>query len=230
MTCEVRHEALAWFDGEDGLKLLHLSDFHIKGSRRRLDEIERWIATVKPDVIALTGDYFDTVTGANLFVDFLQRVAGGYPVYWVSGNHDRWYGDGPLNRLHQVANAFCIDVKPALWRTKGGAPIRFCSWPCHLVTPKQVGERRVVLLHNPEEIKEDRLEGCDLLLAGHLHGGQFVLWRNAMGDLFPGRLLYRWCCERRDLAETTVIVSKGLGDTLPMRFRCPHEVVVVSIG
>lgn len=229
MKFKVRHEVLAWFDGGDHLKLLHLSDFHIKWSRRRLDAIEGLIALVKPDVIALTGDYFDTATGAKLFADFLQRVAGVYPVYWVSGNHDRWYGDGVLNRLHQVANAICVDDQPAIWRTKGGATVHFCSWQWHLDTPTQAGERRIVLLHNPEEIEADRLAGCDLLLAGHLHGGQFVFWRNALSDLFPGRLLYRWCCERRDLAETTVIVSKGLGDTLPLRIGCQHELVVVQM-
>jgi len=26
------------------------------------------------------------------------------------------------------------------------------------------------------------------------------------------------------------LISRGLGDTLPLRFRCPHEVVVAKLG
>lgn len=54
-----------------------------------------------------------------------------------------------------------------------------------------------------------RRAGFDLVLAGHLHGGQLV---------------------RFELGPTTLIVSRGAGDSLPLRWRCPREVVLCEIG
>ena len=228
MSLVVRHESVQWDEGTGRLRLAHLSDLHVWWSRRRLDEVATILDAERPDVVAFTGDWFDAPRGAELCHAFLQRIASVRPVCWISGNHDHWFGPEVLAPFHSVPGAFCLDDAPWTMEMAGGIRFEFISWSAHLSTPPRPGIRRVVLIHNPEDITVGSLPGCDLVLAGHLHGGQFIFHRTRNGSHFPGNLLYRWCCDRREFAGTPVIISRGLGDTLPLRFCCAHEVVMIS--
>jgi len=46
---------------------------------------------------------------------------------------------------------------------------------------------------------------------------------------FPGNLYYKQCFDRREINHTTLFVSKGLGDTLPLHWNAPKEVVLVTV-
>jgi predicted MPP superfamily phosphohydrolase len=229
MSLTIRHESVRCPGSGGGLRLAHLSDLHVRWSSKRLDEVRDILGHECPDVVVFTGDWFDTPRGAQLCTAFLQQVAAVRPVCWISGNHDHWHGCGPLEALRSVPGAFCVDDAPWSFETADGHRIEFMSWRSHLSAPPRERGLRVVLLHNPEDIDAARLAGCDLLLAGHLHGGQFIFRRHRDGSFFPGNLLYRWCRDRCDVHSTTIIISRGLGDTLPLRFRCPHEVVMVTL-
>jgi predicted MPP superfamily phosphohydrolase len=232
MKISLRCEQIRWRQGMENLKLLHLSDLHVKWNGRVLWQIEKEITQITPDVIVMTGDYHDTPRGAAHFHDFVERISGLHPVCWISGNHDRWFGDRHEKRLLEIKNAHFVDDASWVFTSSAGHRYRFLSWSLHSAGVHQTmdpDERRIVLLHNPEEIVAEHLAGCDLLLAGHLHGGQFILHECTDGSFFPGNLLYHWCCDRREVGNTSVIVSKGLGDTLPLRFRCPKELVCVEI-
>jgi predicted MPP superfamily phosphohydrolase len=67
-----------------------------------------------------------------------------------------------------------------------------------------------------------------LVLAGHLHGAQcvFATWE---GRQFPGAWFYRWCGLRFDLDATTLLVSRGVSDTLRLRWNCPREVLLCEV-
>jgi predicted MPP superfamily phosphohydrolase len=229
MSLVVRHESVSWGEGTGRLRLAHLSDLHVKWSGRRLDEVAASLDEQHPDVVICTGDWFDTPRGAELCHAFLQRIAIERPVCWISGNHDHWFGPGVLAPFYAVPGVFCVDDAPWTMETANGLQCEFISWSGHLATAPRPGVRRVVLIHNPEDITVKNLPGCDLVLAGHLHGGQFIFHRTRNGFHFPGNLLYRWCCDRREVSDTSVIVSRGLGDTLPLRFRCAHEVVMITL-
>jgi predicted MPP superfamily phosphohydrolase len=68
----------------------------------------------------------------------------------------------------------------------------------------------------------------DLVLAGHLHGCQFVFKEHAE-RLLPGGWFYSWNCLRRKVGNCALIVSRGCADTLPFRWNCPREVVVCDL-
>jgi predicted MPP superfamily phosphohydrolase len=87
----------------------------------------------------------------------------------------------------------------------------------------------IVLIHNPRPIIEALVVMPVLILAGHLHGGQWVLWKDAKGAGWPPAMFYPWCGDRWALQEGHLIVSRGLGDTFPMRIRCPREMVIIDI-
>ena len=66
------------------------------------------------------------------------------------------------------------------------------------------------------------------MLAGHLHGGQCVL-ATRRGRLYPAAWIYRWHGLRFAEWGAVLLVSRGAGDTLPVRFNCPREVILCMI-
>ena len=90
-------------------------------------------------------------------------------------------------------------------------------WPAHC---------QVLCTHHPGP--PAARQGFDLILSGHLHGGQFVFYERG-GKLYPGAFAYRWNGLRFQENGHTLLVSRGVRDTLPLRWNCPREVIVVDL-
>jgi predicted MPP superfamily phosphohydrolase len=85
----------------------------------------------------------------------------------------------------------------------------------------------IALWHEPDAVRY-LPPGCDLMLSGHSHGGQFVFpggfapmtsrnGRKYRGGFYPN-------------APTPLYVTQGIGTTgPPSRFLCPPEVVILTI-
>lgn len=76
-----------------GLRILHLSDQHFGGDswvrRRRLQTMQQWFATLKPDLILLTGDFLHNDSGLDAVEAMLQMLPPArLGCYAVLGNHD----------------------------------------------------------------------------------------------------------------------------------------------
>jgi predicted MPP superfamily phosphohydrolase len=56
-----------------------------------------------------------------------------------------------------------------------------------------------------------------------------VWWQRGQ-RLYPGAWFSRWTGLRFELGATTLLVSRGVADTLPVRFRCPREVLLCELG
>lgn len=227
MDIAERTEFIDLSESEHSFFILHLSDFHILWSDKKLTEIASRIRALGPDLVVMTGDYFDTPKGASLFRIFLQEIATTFKVIFIRGNHDFVYGKSVSDQLMNIPNCTCVEKEVFEHKAENGQQYRITSWQNKAALGEEEGVKNMVLMHNPEHIKETELKGIDVILAGHLHGGQFIFWKNANGSFFPASFLYKYCTDRRQLNQTTLIVSKGLGDTLPLRYRCPHEIVKV---
>ena len=88
----------------------------------------------------------------------------------------------------------------------------------------------VVLCHNPDGVQAlDPEAPIGLVLAGHTHGGQIVL--PGIGAL----VTYSRMCSRRSAsgwvpnARVPLYVSRGIGVQVPIRFRCPPELLIVRL-
>jgi predicted MPP superfamily phosphohydrolase len=86
----------------------------------------------------------------------------------------------------------------------------------------------VLCAHNPRIWKTSRHAGYDLVLAGHLHGCQLVAceYRNR---LLPGAIFYPYCFLSHHCGSTRLVVSRGVSDLVPIRWRCPREVVLCHV-
>src|SRR5678815_2578580 len=77
----------------DGFRIVQLSDVH-HGPFSDREQIERAVDTanrLKPDLIALTGDYISKERRyAAPCAEMLGRLKARYGVYAILGNHDHW--------------------------------------------------------------------------------------------------------------------------------------------
>jgi predicted MPP superfamily phosphohydrolase len=90
---------------------------------------------------------------------------------------------------------------------------------------RRPAEPCLALIHEPDLAFEARQEGADLILAGHTHGGQIRL--PLVGAPYTLRTDARIgiAAGFQRIEEGLLHITAGLGHTIPLRFRCPPEVV-----
>ncbi|TVT42598.1 hypothetical protein FNT36_00425 [Hymenobacter setariae] len=206
--------------------VLYLSDLHLtRFGGPLVARLEVTISQLNPQVILLGGDYLDGPRGVAHFGRLLRFLAGRPHVFVVAGNHDEWFGLAKVKAM--------VEANSLVWLGKDAVEIKLAGHRI-AVGGKGVASRAegidfsILCLHQP--IAPNRLQAVhNLIFAGHLHGGQVVLWRSARG-LYPGRLFYRWNILQAQLGNCLYIISKGLGDTLPVRYNCPKDVVFVRVN
>jgi uncharacterized protein len=204
-----------------GKRILFASDLHLRGEgpRHIVDGLGAIAGRESPSLVLLGGDLLDWVSGTEalrLLVRDLSRMA---PVGAVSGNHDRWIG------VEKVRAA--VLAGGGVWLED--APLRLTPNCVVYGSSDQTAERathHLLCTHHPGP---SALHGrFDLTLSGHLHGGQFVFYQRR-GRLYPGAFLYPWNGLRFDKNGKTLLISRGVQDTLPLRWNCPREVLVADI-
>ncbi len=220
----VREERLSGRD--DACRLLYVSDIHLRHGRSHLlsRQVEDAVTRSRPDAILLGGDLVDHARELTALRDLVARLRRVAAVFAVGGNHDDQLG------LDRVASAVVAGggqwIHDRLARLTHGRRTVDLSGPS--ASERGDGHVRVLCAHNPRIWKTSRDAGYDLVLAGHLHGCQLVGWE--FGDrLFPGALFYRYCFLNHRSGTTRLVVSRGVSDWLPIRWRCPREVVLCHV-
>ncbi|UOQ52491.1 metallophosphoesterase [Hymenobacter cellulosivorans] len=220
---EVREETYLTATGPS-FTVLYLSDLHLTSwSGPTIHQLEQTIARLNPRILLLGGDYVDCAKGLRHFARLLEFLADRELVFAVAGNHDVFFG---VERLRQLAerNKLVWLTDTAAHITLDGYQVRISADPTKLTEDVDFS---ILCLHKPINITKLR-SLPDLAFAGHLHGSQFVFWQSAKG-LFPGRLFYRWNILKTTVGRCLYLISKGLGDTLPIRYNCKKDVVFVTV-
>jgi predicted MPP superfamily phosphohydrolase len=90
---------------------------------------------------------------------------------------------------------------------------------------RRPGEPCLALIHEPDLAIEAHTEGASLILAGHTHGGQVRL--PLVGSPYTMRMDARIgiAAGFQQLGAALLHITTGLGQTIPLRFGCPPEVV-----
>ena len=204
-----------------GKRILFASDLHLRkdGPPAVVGGILNIVRRERPDIILLGGDLVDWSSGLQSLHSLVLEMTRVAPVGAVGGNHDRWIGLGSVRNAVLSGGGHWLEDQPLRWTPDGavyGTPDQaLLSANCH-----------VLCTHDPRPSTARRR--FDLVLSGHLHGGQFVFYERG-GKLYPGALLYRWNGLRFDGNGSTLLVSRGVRDTLPLRWNCPREVLAVSL-
>jgi predicted MPP superfamily phosphohydrolase len=220
----VRDERLS--TRSDACRLLYVSDIHLRNGRS--DTLCRQVLDAAtrchPDVVLLGGDLVDrrsALSQVSALVGMLRDVA---PVLAIGGNHDRQLG---MDRVRDaVVHGGGQWIHEAIARITHGGRVIAVSGPD--AAPRTDGQVRILCAHDPRIWKTSRHEGYDLVLAGHLHGCQFVACEYR-DRLFPGALFYPYCFLSHQSGPTRLVVSRGVSDLVPIRWRCPREVVLCHV-
>jgi predicted MPP superfamily phosphohydrolase len=130
-------------------------------------------------------------------------------------------------RLRVLANAWeQVDVRGVPMAVIGHEGPWFRPEPDLSGCPTDVF--RLCLSHTPDNIVWARRHKLDLVLAGHVHGGQIRL--PLLGSVFvPSRFSRQYDAGMFDRPPTVMHVSRGLAGQHPLRFFCYPEVTRITL-
>jgi uncharacterized protein len=213
----------------EGLRIAHLSDFHLGVPSRGARAVEQavdWVAARRPDLVCVTGDLLTRPAGLEPARAFLARLPGALAVL---GNHDVGVAKDPLavrsdhldlgavTVLHD--QAVVVEARGCRVQLVGVDPrsvLRRQARPAELADPD--ADLRVLLCHFPKIVASLPPGAFHLILAGHVHDGQINI-PYGRGKLRLGEPRARYPSGLYRTPAGTLHVSPGLGTTLvPFRF------------
>lgn len=238
----------------EGMKIAHLSDFHMPNQRIDLDKLVEMIEEEQPDFIFMTGDQVDA---ANPFdvketTTFFKKLTKIAPVYAINGNHD--VKSPNVEQLEEVyaesgVTLLIDDVYSVLAPGRKPIVIMGLAEPSNILQ-KQLGDpmksitirddwygqTRLLLAHRPEwfeKYHQDPANEPDLTFSGHAHGGQIRIPK--VGGLFsPGQgKMPKYTAGVFALGSDQtkkMVISRGLGPSqFPLRINNRPELVIVTL-
>jgi len=214
-------------------KIVFLSDLHIsKHDIGRLRKIVKIVNEQNPDLVLSGGDYIygfsdDTSMLIEKQVEELKKIKA--PVISILGNHDNIYDKYTVkNALESIGIKVLINSSTKFENIYiAGVDDLKTGWPNIQTALENTGFPRILLTHTPDiyyDIKDD----VDLILAGHVHGGQVRV--PFLGSLIvPSKFGTKFAVGDFKETQNRMIVTKGLGTSiLRVRFCCLPEIVVIE--
>src|SRR4030095_6435518 len=222
----------------EGFRIVQLSDVH-HGPFSSCEQIERAVETanrLKPDIIALTGDYISRERQyAAPCAEMLGRLQARYGVYAVLGNHDHWTDAALITDLFR-AEGINVLINEGMRFEHRGAAFWLAGVDDTMVGLEDIplalagstrDEMKPLLAHNPIVLRRAAHAGIDLVLSGHTHGGQVALRSERSASGRPRRRLLKGLGRQ---GNTQIYVTRGLGTViLPIRYGCPPEVSLLEL-
>lgn len=233
--------------GFDGLKILQISDLHAQKVPGIISEVKG----EAPDIIVLTGDFVHDTGSYAPSLSLAERLTKIAPVFSVTGNHDVRRTDFSDYRKALIKTGVKDIDNSSVTLKKSGAEITLSgisdpfsehggTIASNILNSarkiKKTDNYHIVLFHraNHAELLEDF--GFDLILSGHMHGGQIRLaggrgvcspkssWGSGTPMLFP-----KYFGGHYKIGDTDMIVNRGIGNPMiiPRLFNRPEITVIV---
>lgn len=251
-TIEVESERLP--EAFDGYRIAHVSDLHNDEFGENNEKLLALLKDAEPDIIAITGDLLDSRrTDVEKALHFARQAAQIAPCYYVTGNHE-----SRMEKEYQQLETGMIEAGVTVLRNekvvleKEGGRIRLLGIDdprfvlstdrlakmenvmgevlTELLEDASEEEFTILLSHRPELFDLYCEQDLDVVLSGHVHGGQFRL-PIVGGIIGPSQGIFPeydagLYCE----AHTNMVVSRGLGQSVvPFRINNPPELVLVTL-
>jgi predicted MPP superfamily phosphohydrolase len=219
----------------DGLRIVHLSDFHLglpSRAERAVRRAVEWAAAREPDLVVVTGDLVARPRGEPILRELLRPLERCYAIL---GNHDLAISRDPFSEpvyLHNLEPATLLLDEGRMLDVRGKRVwIAGLDPRSRWREPDLSGEAdlRILLSHFPNVIERLPDGAFDLVLAGHMHDGQICLPYPG-GKLRLAHLTARHTYGLYRRGTTTMHVSAGLGTTfLPFRFFARPEATELEL-
>lgn len=234
-----------------GYKIVQLSDLHSKSFGDNQNDLIEKVNKVNPNLIVFTGDLVDSERyneGSSLVL--MEKLVQIAPVYYITGNHEWWSGkfnslEGELknvgvhvmrNTVEELNNGkenihlIGIDDPANLTESYTEQVISEEAIRNTIKEVKDDGSINILLAHRPELVSLYSKFTIDPVFSGHAHGGQFRI-PFVGGLVAPNQGLFpEYTSGKHVVGLTTMIVSRGLGNSIiPIRIFNRPEIAVVTL-
>lgn len=229
--------------GLTGLRVLHISDLHLRPGSELALELPELAASVPHDLALYTGDFIDDDDGIAPVAELLARMPRVDAAYAVLGNHDymplgRAYGRNDVRRLRAALDGIGIEMLDNTARPVCGGELFIVGVddPAtkrddlrQAMSAVPSGACNLLLAHSPDIVLRLGVYRPGLILSGHTHGGQVRL--PLIGPLITmsklPRNLVMGLHEHRGVP---TFVTRGIGYSgLNIRLGCPAEVALITL-
>ena len=193
----------------------------------------------EPDLIVLTGDY--VATSRDSVTPFMQAINGlqaRHGVYGVLGNHDLFTGSVPLLLDQFARRNFKLMINEQEWLEQNGAKLNLLGVTYLSQNSINLAESlaglttsgpSILLSHQPNVLPEAAGLNIDLVLSGHLHGGQVKV--ELLGaDIAPSKIISPYVSGVYRHRTAQMYLSRGLGTTAaPVRINSRPEITEITL-
>jgi predicted MPP superfamily phosphohydrolase len=219
----------------NGMQILVLSDFHFHGTPSRC-WFEQVLSLVQedpsPDVLCLLGDYVDSDAHREWIVPLLGQLQARWLKLAILGNHDKVHDPERIRSALRLANYQVLTPHWQVFRLRD-EPLAVIGHegPWLAGPTSNTGAPaafRLVLSHTPDNFYWAVQQKVDLILCGHVHGGQIRL--PVIGPIFvPSRYSRRFDEGIFQQGQTVMTICRGLSGREPLRYRCRPQVVRITL-
>ena len=229
----------------DGLRILHLSDLHlgtVSLNAVALDRAVRWARTRSPDLVAVTGDLVSRRAGKWKLEQALGRLRASHGTWAILGNHDIDDARDPFSRPTDLSDlnergatllrgsAARIEVNGRSVEIAGLDPeTSRRGGRADVPADRERADLRILLAHFPDAVDRLAPDSFDLVLAGHLHGGQICV-PSPWGKVHLSHVRGNYWEGLFETAAGMLYVSRGIGTTfVPFRLFARPEVAMLTL-
>ena len=240
------------------IRIAQVSDLHSCAYGEDQCELLEAIDREKPDLVVLTGDIFDGSLPMEPAAAFLRGIQGKYPCYFVTGNNEyenggdaftermailaeygviRLSGGMEVARIKDASINICGVDDPCAWEDSADPlerrETRYKEQVTQVAALAQNGNYTVLLAHRPEYFDDYCQFGFDLVLSGHVHGGQWRIPGLLDGLYAPGQGLFpKYTAGKYEKDGAVMIASRGLAreTTNIPRINNRPELVIIDLG
>lgn len=234
----------------DGFTIAQVSDLHNDWMGEPGGKLLIALQEAQPDMIVITGDMIDSRrTDIPAALEFAAEAVQIAPCFYVPGNHEariseyETFKKGLLDlgvtvlenekrmilRSDQTISLLgVVDPTSAVDYTKDRAEQIMDE---NLASISREDGFTILLAHQPELIDIYTKHGVNLVLSGHVHGGQLRL--PFVGALYaPSQGLFpKYDAGLFREGDTQMIISRGVGTSvIPLRFHNPPELVLITLA
>ena len=231
----------------DGFRIVQLSDFHASTIPGIIEEVR----SESPDIIVSTGDLVHDRGSYEPGIRLSERLVAIAPTYGVTGNHDlrRADYDRFQKDLDKTGMITLRDQSVELERDGAAITLTGIDDPfsddgntikenvaVSIGKLQTTDNYHIVLFHRANHMDLLKNHGFDLVLAGHMHGGQIRLpngrgvcapkssWSSGSPMLFP-----KYFAGHYRYKDMNMIVNRGIGNPMivPRLFNRPELTVVI---
>lgn len=212
----------------DGFKIAHISDIHYGVSifKEELSNIVDKINLTKPDIVVLTGDLLDdsvsyTKSDIDDIIKELNKIECSIEKYAIAGNND--YSNQYWQNIIDSTNFINLnDSYELIYKSKtplliSGLSTKYNNNNVNDKIKKTNDYLKdndlysILIIHEPDEIKNIDYSKFNLILAGHSHGGQIRL--PLIGGLIVKDGSKKYIDEYYKLDNTDLYISNGLSNS-----------------